>query len=266
MSEVTQYQENTFCWADLSTNNAEAAKKFYTTLFNWLAIDVPTGENETYTMLQKQDKNVCALYAMDPEMSQQGIPPSWQVYVAVKDVDTAVEKAAKLQGEVIMPPFDIFDYGRMAVIQDPTGASLALWQANQHIGAELFKEANTICWNELYSEDVATATEFYSSLFGWTVKKVVGAMGEEYSVFKLGDNAVAGMLEIKPGWGGVPPHWAVYFSVINCDKTLDIVKSLGGTVESEVMEYEGQERFAVVKDPQGAHFLIVESLEVDDSK
>jgi len=120
MSEVTQYQENTFCWADLSTNNAEAAKGFYSTLFNWVAIDVPAGENETYTMLQKQDKNVCALYAMDPERSQQGIPPSWQVYVAVKDVDATVDKATKLQGEVIMPPFDIFDYGRMAVVQDPS--------------------------------------------------------------------------------------------------------------------------------------------------
>jgi len=265
MSEVNQHKTNTFCWADLATTDTDAAKKFYTTLFDWSAIDVPTGENETYTMLQKQGKNVCALYAMDPEMRTKGVPPNWQSYVAVANVDEMTDKVLKLNGKIIMPPFDIFDYGRMAVIQDPTGASLALWQANQHIGAELIKETSTICWNELYSEDVATASEFYSMLFGWTVNKVTGANGEDYTVFKMGDYAVGGMLEIKPDWGGVPPHWAVYFSVNNCDKALDIVKSLGGTVESEVMEYEDQERFVVVQDPQGAHFLIMQSLAFENS-
>jgi len=94
---------------------------------------------------------------------------------------------------------------------------------------------------------------------------MTGATGEEYIEFKLGDVSVAGMLEIKPEWGGVPPHWAVYFSVENCDATIESAKSLGGSIESEIMEVPGMARFVVVQDPQGAHFLIMESLAVDNS-
>jgi len=263
MSRVKQHRENTFCWADLVTIDANAAKKFYKTVFNWSAIDVPAGENQTYTMLQKDGKNVCALYAMDKERQQQSEPPFWQSYVAVKDIDAIIKKVIKLEGKIILSPFDIFDYGRMSVIQDPTGASLALWQANQHIGAELIKEQDTICWNELYTENIAIATEFYSTLFGWTAHQVTGAVGEEYTVFKSGDFAVGGMLKIESNCEAISPHWAVYFSVENCDSSLEFFQSQGATVKSEVMEYEGQERFAVVQDPQGAHFLIVESLEND---
>ena len=258
MTDVKEHPPGTFCWVDLATTDQEGAKQFYTGLFGWQAIDTPAGETMTYTMLQKDGKHVCGLYRMSDEMRGQGIPPHWQSYVRVADSDASAEKAQQLGAAVLMPPADVFDAGRMALIQDPTGAPLALWQAKQHTGAELIYEPNTMCWNELYTADVEAAAAFYAGLFGWTTKTMTGATGQPYIEFKSGDCSIGGMMAIQKEWGEVPPHWAVYFTVENCDAALEKAKSLGGTVEMEPLEIEKVGRFAIVKDPHGGHFAVIQ--------
>ena len=262
MTEFKEYLPGTFCWVDLATTDAEAAKKFYTELFGWNATDVPTGASGTYTMLEKVGKNVCALYQMDEAMQQQGTSPHWLSYVSVQNVDESTEKSKALGGLVLQAPCDVMEAGRMSLIQDPTGAIVALWQPKQHAGAELANEPSTLCWNELQTQQPENAARFYAELFGWNTKTSTNALGGEYIEFLQGEQSGAGMIEIQEDWGDVPPNWTVYFAVEDCEATLEKAKTLGGCVDMAPMEIEDVGRFAIVQDPQGAYFTIIQMKEI----
>jgi hypothetical protein len=257
MTEFETYAPGTFCWVDLATTDAKGAKTFYTKLFDWGAIDLPAGDAGIYTMLDKAGKNVCALYQM-PETMQSDTPPHWLSYISVQDVEETTEQAKALGGAVLQPPCDVMEAGRMSLIQDPTGAIFALWQPMQHIGAELANEPNTLCWNELQTKDPVKAEAFYTQLFGWTVHKSQNAQGGDYTEFQREGHSGAGMIEIQEDWGDVPPNWIVYFAVEDCDAILEKAKALGGQVDMSPMEIEDVGRFAILQDPQGAYFTIIQ--------
>ncbi len=261
MAEFKEYSPGAFCWVDLATTDATAAKNFYTELFGWNATDAPNSAFGTYTMLEKEGKKVCGLYQMNAEMQQQGHPPHWLSYVSVENVDESAEKVRALGGLVLQAPFDVMESGRMSLIQDPTGAIVGLWQPKQHAGAELANEPSTLCWNELQTRKPEDAARFYVELFGWSTQKSRNALGEEYTEFLQGDRAGAGMIEIQEDWGDAPPNWTVYFAVENCDATLEKAKTLGARVDMAPIDLEDVARFAIVQDPQGAYFTIIQTKE-----
>src|SRR5205085_6159427 len=123
--EINNAKPGDFCWFDLATSNQAAAKKFYGGLFGWTANDNPMGPDAFYTMFQLRGKNVGAAYTLMPDQIQQGIPPYWGTYVAVTNVDEAIEKARTLGGSVLAGPMDVAEHGRMAVLHDSTGARLS---------------------------------------------------------------------------------------------------------------------------------------------
>src|SRR5687767_11231234 len=153
MQEATEYKPGTFCWVELATSDGEAAKTFYTQLFGWDFVDNPMGPGMVYTMLNLDGKNVGALYKMMPEQEAQGIPPNWLSYVSVANADETADKAKAAGATILKEPFDVATYGRMAVIQDPTGAVFALWQPKDHLGAGIFNVPNSFTWNELMTTD-----------------------------------------------------------------------------------------------------------------
>ncbi|HET9234968.1 MAG TPA: VOC family protein, partial [Candidatus Eisenbacteria bacterium] len=164
MPEVSKHKPGMFCWIELATTDPAGAKRFYSELFGWAANDMPAGEGMTYTMLQLGGKDVGGLYRMQPEQEQGGVPPHWFTYVAVGSADDAAKKAASLGATVIMPPFDVLDVGRMAALQDPTGAHFAVWEARRHSGTGIVGEPGTHCWTELMTTDTRKAGEFYNKL------------------------------------------------------------------------------------------------------
>ena len=100
-------------------------------------------------MLKLDGKDIGGLYKLMPDMVAQGVPPHWMSYVAVTNADESAEKA-KAEGATIMNgPFDVFTLGRMAVIQDPTGAVFSIWQAKDNKGAGGYGEPGFLVWNEL---------------------------------------------------------------------------------------------------------------------
>jgi predicted enzyme related to lactoylglutathione lyase len=258
MTEMTNYAPGMFSWVDLATTDSEGAKAFYMQLFGWTATDMPTDTGNVYTMFEKEGKDVCALWAMGPDLIEQGVPPHWQSYVTVTSVDQTMLAAKGLGGKVIMEPFDVMEAGRMGLIQDPTGAVIALWEPNQHSGAKLVNAPGSWCWNELQTTDPVTAEAFYAALLGWgTRTEDHGAGGQPYTAFLLGGRAFAGMLEIRPEWGEVPPNWAVYFAVEDCDQAVSTIHTLGGQIIVDPMEVAGVGRFAFARDPQGGVFAVV---------
>ena len=149
----TSYTQGTPNWVDLQTTNQDAAKAFYSGLFGWTYDDQPMGEGQVYSMAMLGGHQVAAISSQPPEMAAAGAPPMWNTYLAVDSVDDATAKVEAAGGKVAMAPFDIMDAGRMAFVMDPAGAPVALWQANQHIGATLVNEPGTLSWNELITAD-----------------------------------------------------------------------------------------------------------------
>ena len=251
MAEFQEHAPGTFCWVDLATTDAEGAKKFYSELMGWDTHDTPAGPDMVYTMLQLRGKEVAALYKMTKEQESQGIPPHWLSYVSVTSADETAEKAKSLGGTVLVEPMDVFEAGRMAVIQDPTGAVFAVWQPKQHIGALLKNEPGTFCWNELMTNDEQKASEFYTEL-GWTTQTQEMPGGMIYTMFNIGDVQAGGMMKIQEEWGDVPPNWMVYFAVKDCEVTLEKVTSLGGKIVVPATDVPNVGTFAIIEDPQGA--------------
>ncbi len=256
MTIDTPHAPGTFCWADLGTPDAAAAKRFYTELFGWRYEDMPMGEGADYTMFQVGGNWVAAMYPQDSQQQSQGIPPHWLSYVAVESADRTAERTRSLGGTVLMDAFDVFEVGRMAVVQDPTGAVVALWEARTHPGAGIIGEPNSLCWNELNTGDPDRASAFYTGLLGWETQKQ--PMGDFiYTYFKQGERRNGGMMQITPEMGPIPPHWAVYFAVDDCDGKAARATALGGKVLVPPTDVPDVGRFSILQDPQGAAFAIV---------
>ncbi len=256
MQETPEYAPGTFCWVELATSDGDAAKKFYTELFGWGFEDNPMGPGMVYTMLTLDGKQVGALYKMMADMSAMGIPPHWMSYASTESADDTAAKAQTLGGTIMQPPFDVMEHGRMAVIKDPTGAVFSLWQAKQHKGAALVNAPGSLCWNELMTPATNTAADFYTGLFGWG-KDVQNFGPMEYTMFTQGGRPTAGMLQITPEMGNIPPNWLVYFAVDDCDAKVQKATELGATVMKPADNIPGIGRFAILTDPQGAAFAII---------
>ena len=123
MSEQQMPANGAFCWNELATTDAGAAKKFYTELLGWkLKESEATGF--PYSEIVVGGSHVGGIYQMTAE--QGGMPSHWMAYVAVDDVDASAKRTEELGGKVTVPPMDIPNVGRFCVITDPTGARLSL--------------------------------------------------------------------------------------------------------------------------------------------
>ena len=260
MPERTGYDNGVPSWVDLATTDVEGAKTFYGALFGWDAMDVPTDQGGSYTMFSKNGKAVAGMGELPAEQQAAGVPPLWATYIAVDDVDATIAKVEASGGSVVMPAMDVMDQGRMAFVNDSTGAAVGLWQAGQHYGAQLVNEAGALSWNELITDDTASAQKFYTDVFGYGVE-VAEMPNGPYTSFKLGDKYIGGMMGKTEDMGDFPNYWGVYFGTDDCDASLEIAKANGGRVIMEAMDIPEVGRFGVVADPAGAAFTVIKLID-----
>jgi len=255
MSIGPHFAPGTFCWADLATTEPDTAKSFYQHVFGWEAEDLPTAAGEPYTMLRKGDRDVAGLGGLAPGMAPR---PRWQSYLAVLDVNASTARAEALGGRVLMAPADVMGLGRMALVQDPGGAAVGLWQAGRHGGAQLVNAVGACCWHELRTRVPEEAARFYGSLLGWQTRISASMPGGQYRIFGADGRDLAGMLPAGGEAESAPAGWTVYFGVRDCDAAIAAVESLGGSVLLAPMEVEKIGRFAALADPLGAAFAIIQ--------
>jgi uncharacterized protein len=247
MGERTSHTPGTFSWAELATTDTDAAKHFYTELFGWDYEDQPMpGDAGDYTMLRRDGKDVGALFP-----AREGMPTFWGSYVTVDSADSSAAKATDLGGTLMAEPFDVMDAGRMAIIQDPTGAVFSVWEPRGSIGANWVNSPGAITLNQLNTGDPGAAERFYSGLFGWRTEQVAGGEQPYWGIYN-GDRLNGGMMQLPPEAGG-PPHWLIYFGSEDVDADAGRVGELGGQVMVPPMDVPGG-RIIVVQDPQGAVF------------
>lgn len=253
------YPQGVPCWIDLQTTDQDGAKAFYGGLFGWELDDQPLPMGGHYTMASL-DGGAVAGIGTQPPGTPEGMPPIWTTYFWVDDLDEVVGKVGTAGGQVVMPPMDVMETGRMAIVADPTGGMVGLWEANQHRGAETVNTPGSLVWNELITGDPEGAASFYDAILGTT--HVTAPMGDDdYTVINAGDRGVAGIMSL-PEHMGVPTAWTVYFGTDDLDATVARIEELGGSIKNQVDSPAGP--LAVAADPQGAVFQVMQPTEFAD--
>jgi predicted enzyme related to lactoylglutathione lyase len=260
MTEITSYAPGTPCWVDLGSPDLDASVGFYGALFGW---DVPESENAEqtggYRIATLRDKSAAGMMPL----MQEGQPTAWTTYVSVDDADATAAAAREAGGNVMAEPMDVMDLGRMAIFADPTGGVFGVWQPASFAGAEVVNEPGTFSWNELNTRDPDAAKSFYSDVFGWVFADQDMGDAGSYTTFRLADTAegqgIGGLLDMRGRVPDeVPAHWLTYFTVEDCDASMEKAKGLGAKVNFGPMDLP-MGRLAILIDPQGAAFGIFES-------
>jgi uncharacterized protein len=248
MGERTSYTPGTFNWVDLNTDDQEGAKAFYSALFAWQYEDIPIGDGMAYSMAKLDGHSVAALGPVQGE----DMPPHWNCYVSVDDVDASAARATQLGATLLAEPFDVFEAGRMAAFADPQGAVLSVWQPKENIGAGLVNVPGALSWNDLISPDVEASAAFYRELFGWEISEVQGSGGQYWSITNAG-RLNGGMMPMPPE---SHPAWNLYFACEDADATIAQARELGAETVMGPIDVPNGSRFAILRDPRNAVFSV----------
>lgn len=252
-------------WIDLGTHDIDGAVEFYSQLFGW---DFHEGSPEFggYRMIHKDDLPIGGAMTtlMGPEgpsEEPQG-PTAWSVYLRTADIDASMAKATAAGAQVIVPAMDIADLGRMAMVLDPAGAAVGLWQSGNFDGIANCARVGTPCWFEVMTMDYDAASNFYKEVFDWDLQtnpaQSQAAPNVRYVTHGTGERTAAGMCEANSFLPeGTPSFWRIYFGTEDLDAAVAKVGQLGGTVLHAGAQTPFG-RLATVTDPQGAGFQILE--------
>ena len=242
-----------FTWYELMTPDPAAAKRFYDAVVGWDIEPEPAGAID-YRMIRRSDGgNAGGVLRLTDEMRSGGARPMWLGYLGVGDVDSAVAAVEADGGQALMPPRDIAEGLRIAMIADSQGAPLYVMRSTSDGTSDAFSvgEAQHVRWNELWSSEPDKAVDFYRRHFGWEQDgdMDMGEMGKYR--FVQHDGVMIGA--IMPRMPDVPASmWNFYIGVDDIDRAADAVKSGGGQVVNGPMEIPGGEYAVNAVDPQGA--------------
>ncbi len=243
--------QGTPCWNDQASPDVSTSATFYGRVFGW-QYDASGPEYGHYHLARDAKGRATAGLGQMQDGTQ--MPPAWTVYFAADDVDAMCEHAATLGGNVLMGPMDIPGQGRMAIVQDPTGAVFGLWQSGGHKGAEVEGEPGAMAWREVITGDVEAARDFYTKLLGATSRALEGTGTTYYALVKDGQD-IAGVMQMEARMQGTPPHWLAYFEVDEVSAAEAAATAAGGKVIQPGFDTPFG-RIAVLSDPAGAIFAV----------
>ena len=258
MSERDGFQAGVPCWVETWQADADAAADFYSAVFGWECEGEPGGPY----MCRLRGRDVAMVGQLPPEHAHR--PAAWMTNVQVDDAEETAARVREAGGSVPLGPFDAMDGGMIAVVADPAGAHLSLWELGGHKGAHVVNEPGAWSWTQLHTSDPEGAKRFYARVFGWetemfgegddaaTMFKVPGYHGGEPEQ-PVPRDVVAGMA--PPAEAGDFPHWLIDFWVDDVDATVATATERGGRAVAGP-EDGGFFRQAVIADPAGAAFSI----------
>jgi predicted enzyme related to lactoylglutathione lyase len=258
----TPWPAGTPCWVDVTAADIGAARLFYEGLFGW-QLEGGGPEFGGYLTATKEGRSAAGLY---PKMAEEQ-PVAWVTYLAVEDADATAAAISEHGGQVISPPMDVGDMGRMAVAVDPGGAVFGLWQAGSHTGFGIANEPGSLIWEENMSHNWEANKQFYADVFGYGLADMSGD-GFKYAAFAVGGGSaetvpVGGIGQIAEG-DDSPPAWLNYFAVDSADESSDEVVKLGGNVVRPPFDTP-YGRMAIVSDPGGAVFALMATAAADEA-
>ncbi|MFB8005649.1 VOC family protein [Nocardia sp. NPDC056000] len=242
------------CWVDCQVDDPAKAGEFYAALFDW---DVQGGGEDTggYLMAFRDGQPVTGI-GPKPEA---GVPSVWTTYFAVLDADASAEAVTAAGGRMLVPPFDVMEFGRMFVAADNAGAPFAVWEARAHNGAAVHSEHGAYTWNDLHTGDYDAAKAFYASVFGFTCAEFDDATMRYATLVPPGRTDPVGGINDDTANGAAPeqPYWLTWFQFDGLDDGLRRAAELGATVLMPAQDGPFG-RMAVLAAPQGELFALLD--------
>ena len=236
------------CWVDYGAADLEAAKRFYAELLGW---SFSGGEPEFGGYLNCELRGRAAA-GMGPQQDPDD-PPRWTTYFATDDVDASAARLTEAGGTLLAPPMDVGPMGRMLIAADPQGNPFGLWQSGTHTGARIYNEPGALIWNEAAVDDLEAAKRFYGEVLGFSFSEIPDMGG--YCTFATGGDPLGGISRHEPG---TPKGWSTCFAVASADAGVTAIESAGGKTLMPAQD-SPYGRFAVVEDPWGAAFSVLEA-------
>jgi predicted enzyme related to lactoylglutathione lyase len=241
---------------ELVTPNLAAAEAFYAGLLGWTFVDSASGglhRSEAST----DGRSVAALVERTIPAGAR-IQPAWLTFIAVRDVDAAQKTALRYGAHSLAAPHEVPGRGREAVLADPQGAVFALRTAVRADPAEELPDPGEWIWSSLFVTDVDADVAFYQSVFDYEVFDVSADSTATHLILASEDyaRASANKLPASPAHGH--PHWLNYVRVTDADQAVARVIALGGRVLVQPRVDRSGGKVAVVSDPQGAPFGLLE--------
>ena len=245
-----------FAWYELMTSDVAAAAAFYAEVVGWVARDA-SAPGTPYTLMTVGERAVGGLLSLPEDARRAGATPRWVGYVGVDDVDAAVDRVAHLGGMVHVPPMDIADISRIAIVADPQMAVFGLiaWLGADQAGGAAAGAIGCAGWHELLAADATAAFAFYAELLGWQRAQTGVDPGGTYQRFATGGQTIGGMFT-KPAMVPVP-FWLYYFNVGDVDAAAARAKTAGGEILEGPLEVIGGAWVVRCIDPQGAMFALI---------
>lgn len=253
-SPSAQQADGRIVWHDLLTTTPEASRSFYGELFGWQferpAQATGIGGDDSYMLIRHNGRLIGGMLdarVIDPDenLSQ------WITVLSVADIEAAVGHVTGNGGEVLTPPTDVGARGIMAVIAGPDKGLIALLQARGGVPAEHEPETNGWLWDELWTNDVERATEFYGGLAGFDVEDH-DVPGAEYVYRVLRTDGTPRAAIIPNPFDGQMPVWVNYLRVEDPAAITARVESLGGRILVDASDRPIGGQVAFVAGPSGA--------------
>lgn len=245
-----------FVWYELLTSDPGGAAAFYGRVLGW-RVRPFAGSVPGYSYFEAGGEGVAGL--MQAPEHENDLSPAWHGYVAVDDLDAALDSAGRAGGSVRMAPMEIAGVGRIAMLADPQGVPIYAMRPADGMRSVSF-QPNTVghcAWNELVTTDQEAALAFHTAQFGWTRGDVMPMPGSEGGYrFLEKDGAMIGavMNRMAPDQ---PIGWTFAFRVDAIDEAAGAVTEGGGAVRFGPAEIPGGEFVVNATDPQGARFMLV---------
>ncbi|NDV18071.1 hypothetical protein GO013_01395 [Pseudodesulfovibrio sp. JC047] len=234
-----------FVWFDLFTTDMTAAQNFYDRVFDWNFERTNAGNAQVKTIFSS-GRIIGTMIGRDGEPGDS----QWLSYMSVTDTDHAYEAALRSGGTGHVPPKDLPNRGRIAVVLDPQKAPVAL--LNSPVGDPPDRKPRANLWfgAELWTTDVDGAVRFYTPLGGYQSEQVDVHDAVSYTVLYTNDQPRAGVVSIP--WNDVDPQWVPYVAVEDIQATVTLIEDNGGRILIAPQMDVKSGRVALFADPTGA--------------
>lgn len=243
-------------FVELVTPDIAAAKQFYAGLFGWTFHDLEAGGIK-YAQASKDGHTVGGLVQRDIPAGEHR-QPAWLTFLSAPDVDRAKTIVTQHGGKVLFEPRSFPDRGREAVFVDPQGAVFAVLASTSGDPPDVLAAPGEWIWSSLITSDPDTGAAFYQTLFNYEVFELPAEKGSEHLMLASDDYARASVNSLPANTQNVHPHWLDFVRVEDAAKMTAKVVSLGGRVlvEPRIDRHGG--KVALVADPLGAPFGLLE--------
>ena len=257
----TEHHLGKMVWADLVTPDLAAAEKFYGGLFGWTFRHVRAGSSE-YAVAMLDGRPIAGL--MEKAIpSGERHQSAWLTFMAAGDVDAVKRVAVAHGGKVLVDTKSYPMRGRQCVVSDPEGAVFAILASSSGDSPDFLPVTGEWIWSSLHAKDAGAAAAFYQELFGYDVFEMPSEDGAEHLILSTDDYARASANSLPGGSARRHPHWLNFVRVEHAADITAKVVAMGGRVlvEPRIDRHGGM--LAVVADPAGAPFGLMEWTESD---